>query len=75
MKRSEAVELILSKMQHLDLVTEVDRVGGSTSEVNQVAYSEASQLLEFIEELGMLPPKTKLNALNIEDNAWEPEDG
>jgi hypothetical protein len=30
-------------------------------------------ILSKLEELGMLPPKTKLNTLNIEDNAWEPE--
>jgi hypothetical protein len=54
--------------------------------INQIAYTISSMkheedlylarvILATIEDMGMLPPKTKLNTLNIEDNAWEPEDG
>lgn len=73
MKRSEAVELILSKLHHLDLGTDDGMF--AISEFTPATYSEASQLLEFIEEIGMLPPRAKLGVLETEDNAWEPEDG
>lgn len=33
-----------------------------------------SEVLDTIEQAGMLPPRTKLGTLGIEDNAWEPED-
>lgn len=31
-------------------------------------------VLDIIEEAGMLPPRTDLSKLGISDNAWEPED-
>jgi len=34
----------------------------------------ASKMLTELEKAGMLPPRTKLGALGIEDNSWEPED-
>lgn len=30
-------------------------------------------ILDIVEKNGMLPPRTKLGVLEIEDNAWEPE--
>jgi hypothetical protein len=89
MKRSEMVELILSKMRHLDLGTD----SGDTyyiSEFTEATYSHASQLLEFIEELGMLPPTIKVKETRsgynqfgeqsgtyttlYDRNQWEPEE-
>jgi len=84
MKRSEAIELILSKMKHLDL----GKDDGITaiSEFTEVEYSDASQLLEFIEDIGMLPPATDYFVKNqpegfyqVWDTAsdyhkWEPEE-
>jgi hypothetical protein len=67
MKKSEALKEIifwLEHTEHIDLPTSI------SSDFNKAA----EELLARLEELGMLPPKTKLNALNIEDNAWEPED-
>lgn len=34
----------------------------------------AELILQKIEFAGMLPPRTKLDKLNLEDNAWDPED-
>ena len=34
----------------------------------------ANKMLTELEKAGMLPPRTKLEALGIEDNSWEPED-
>lgn len=31
------------------------------------------EVLDIIEEAGMLPPRTTLSNLGISDNAWEPE--
>ena len=36
--------------------------------------SHAKDILSLVEQLGMLPPRTKLKGLDLEDNAWEPED-
>jgi hypothetical protein len=59
MKRSEAVEVIINFLEEW------------YGEDRPVKI--ASNLLTELESMGMLPPKTKLNTLNIEDNAWEPE--
>jgi|GEM_PF-4138729 hypothetical protein len=71
MKRSEAVELILSKLIHLDLGK--DNGATAISEFETAQYSDASQILEFIEEFGMLPPKAPMNILTGEDHYWEDE--
>lgn len=33
-----------------------------------------NEIIEIIEKAGMLPPRTKLGELGVEDNSWEPED-
>lgn len=68
MKRSEALTEIIFWLEQTDHINLPTTAG---SDFNKAA----EELLSRLEELGMLPPKTKLNALNIEDNAWEPEDG
>lgn len=37
-------------------------------------YFDSRELLEKLEQAGMLPPRTDLPKLGISDNAWEPED-
>lgn len=37
-------------------------------------HSLAVDILDKIEELGMLPPTSKLSKLDTFDNSWEPED-
>ena len=37
------------------------------------AFDVASKLLNDLEELGMLPPRSELSKLGIFDNAWKPE--
>lgn len=67
MKRSEALtEIIfwLEQTEHIDLPTTLG------SDFNKAAQ----ELLSRLEELGMLPPRTKLKGLELEDNAWEPEE-
>ena len=64
MKRSEMVRYISN------FLYTVNPVYG----YGHFAIRYAEHILEIVESKGMLPPKTKLNALNIEDNAWEPED-
>lgn len=39
-----------------------------------ISEETCSEVLALLEEAGMLPPRTKLEALGIEDNAWESED-
>lgn len=36
---------------------------------------DAERILKRLEDIGMLPPTTKLKTLDISDNAWEPECG
>jgi hypothetical protein len=67
MKRSEALTEIIFWLEQTDHINLPTTLG---SDFNKAA----EELLFRLEELGMLPPKTKLNALNIEDNAWEPEE-
>ena len=38
------------------------------------ALKMAETILQVQKEAGMLPPLSKLNALGVKDNAWEPED-
>lgn len=53
--------------------------------INQLAYTLHSMkheedlylarvILATLEDMGMLPPRTKLKGLDLEDNAWEPEE-
>lgn len=39
-----------------------------------VSEPTCEEVLSIIEEAGMLPPRTKLDKLGLEDNAWDPED-
>lgn len=55
MKRSELINLLLSKLHHLDLGTDDSMI--AESEFKLAEYSDASQILEFLEELGMAPPE------------------
>ena len=55
MKRSELINLLLSKLHHLDLGTDDGII--AESEFKLAQYSDASQILEFLEELGMAPPE------------------
>jgi hypothetical protein len=32
------------------------------------------EILELVQDRGMLPPRTKLSHLNCEDNSWDPEE-
>lgn len=68
MKRSEMVDLIkedlLEKLKHRWL---------ERGEADKWADFTANEVLDMIEGFGMLPPRAKLGALGIEDNAWEPE--
>jgi hypothetical protein len=63
MKRSEAIELIFDRLWELN---------GNTLEF--IERKEACKILTDLENAGMLPPKTKLNRVGVEDNAWEPEE-
>lgn len=68
MKRSEMLdhikEELLEKLKHRWLKMDDDLWADHTS----------NQLLDMIEGFDMLPPRTKLKGLELEDNAWEPED-
>ncbi len=35
---------------------------------------DANRILNRLEQIGMLPPRTDLPKLGVSDNAWEPED-
>lgn len=59
------VNLILSKLHHLELGTDDSII--EESEFNLAAYSDASQILEFIEQIGMLPPENGKEASYIVD--------
>ena len=64
MKRSEALKEIGNTLKALRMC--------------EPDYSDENisrHILARLEQIGMLPPRAKLGALGIEDNAWEPEDG
>lgn len=72
MKRSEALKLIddeygkfVKDWLSLDI--------GDDDEISKfVPLNE--RILKALENIGMLPPYTKLTTLKIADNTWEPED-
>jgi hypothetical protein len=72
MKRSEALKLIddeydkfVKDWLSLDI--------GDDNEISKfVPLNE--RILKALENIGMLPPYTKLTTLKIADNTWEPED-
>lgn len=35
---------------------------------------DANRILNRLEQIGILPPRTDLPKLGVSDNAWEPED-
>lgn len=55
MKRSEMIDLLLSKLHHLELGTDDSII--EESEFKLAEYAHASQVLEFLEEVGMAPPE------------------
>jgi hypothetical protein len=57
-KRSEAIEKIADEMRYRDACSVEDI---------------AEDILKVLEEAGMLPPRTMLYPLKLEDNAWEQE--
>lgn len=63
MKRSEMIKIIKDTLEANDY-----------SESSTSAEEMASIIMYEIDEAGMLPPRTKLDKLNFEDNAWDPED-
>lgn len=58
MKRSKAIELILTKLQNLQLGTDDGLY--EISEFTLAKNHHALQILEYIEELGMLPPPQEI---------------
>lgn len=70
MKRSEALKIIDEQYGEFVadwLKADINNLEGFTP-LNE-------RILSALEHAGMLPPRAKLGALGIEDNAWEPEDG
>ena len=61
MKRSEALEKIADTIYHSCETTWIE------------ARKSADAVLTKLEEIGMLPPRTLLKPLNLEDNAWDQE--
>jgi hypothetical protein len=39
--------------------------------VTNVTPGQVDEVIDLLQKLGMVPPRTKLANLNIEDNAWE----
>ena len=64
MKRSEIVTHIVNVL----------RLTGNHYCDNGRDEQDAERILKRIEVLGMLPPRTKLKGLDLQDNAWESED-
>jgi hypothetical protein len=61
MKRSQAIELL------------GNLINSKLPQDYVFSIEEVSDILLELEEAGMLPPISKLEALNTYDNAWEPE--
>lgn len=40
---------------------------------NEVTRAEINEILTVAQAHGMLPPRTRLIPMNLEDNAWDPE--
>lgn len=59
MKRSEMVTLIATILCIPRVEPNVDTI--------------ASDILDAVQANGMLPPRTMLVPMNLEDNAWDPE--
>jgi len=57
MKRSEAIDLILSKLHNLELGTDDSIIEESEFELARVGH--ATDILDFLEELGMEPPAVR----------------
>lgn len=57
--------LLMRRTEAIDLLIEHGPIG--------VDEEVANKMLTALEKVGMLPPRTKLGTLGIEDNAWEPE--
>ena len=65
MKRSEMLTIISTELDDINYDNAYDIEGSLTC---------AERILNVIEEVGMLPPNSKLNKLNGVDNYWENED-
>lgn len=61
MKRSEAVEQVAETIYKSCETTWIE------------ARRSADAAVAKLEEIGMLPPRTMLKPLNLEDNAWDSE--
>jgi hypothetical protein len=61
-KRSEALQIIEENLSSYHPISSSD------------FESISKNILQSLEEFGMLPPRAKLGTLGIEDNAWENED-
>lgn len=64
MKRSEIISNLAKKLS---------REYEDNGYVDECDYKTAEMILNYIEVVGMLPPRTKLSHLDAYDNAWDPE--
>ena len=64
MKRSEAAKIIRDRVRQLN---------NNLWFFEKFSMVDAFQLLNTLEELGMIPPSTYLEIFERSDNGWEPE--
>lgn len=61
-------------MKRSQMVLEIAKIiPRTTVEIQQPHLAWAHGILIKLEELGMLPPATIIQPLNVQDNAWDPE--
>lgn len=67
MKRSDILQILEEALEkHTNISSSCCNLGINTESLSAV--------LGELEKAGMLPPRTKLKGLDLQDNAWEPEE-